>query len=253
MGCIFDCLKPQNSGRATARTPLLSDNASNQHPSSARQYRPPAAEVEKEFMTSVDYLSEAHMKSIEVPSLNKTFKDQGKIYDELLETFKTLKDEINEFKSYFTTDTAGIPVLSQCIPILVDRCGGAEIKLERKKTHMVITYKPTEISKKCICNPEQILPALELFNKINKSVQKITERAPQIEKSLQILIQDEHEMQKDVSKADFNGEDGPKAMRACVDNISRLKKVSNDVKTIEKHTKLIYQELLDASKGFFIS
>lgn len=75
-------------------------------------------------------------------------------------------------------------------------------------------------------NPQQVLDCLQLFNSFNKNIQKILERAPEVENSAKILIDDEDNMRKEVTKADLAGTDGPETMKACNENIHKLRKMN---------------------------
>lgn len=51
------------------------------------------------------------------------FKDHGKLYNELYSNFKDMRQSLNDFKGKFVQETAGIPVIADCLKVLSARCG----------------------------------------------------------------------------------------------------------------------------------
>ncbi|XP_033748396.1 uncharacterized protein LOC117333281 [Pecten maximus] len=252
MGC---CFSSQQEG-PTSKTRLLQDQSDHhgdrEPPSSARQKYGDKNSHTVEFTTSVDVLRPADMKTVALSKLDKTFQDQAKLYDDLLVCFQTLKQDMEKFKGYFAAETEGISELHKCVVILVERCGEAELVVDRKlKNCIQIEYKSEEILRTCTVDYQQVIPVLDLFNAINKLIKKILDRAPQVRSTIECLLSDAHEMKKDIMKSDLNSAEGPAAMKACIANISKLDVLRKDVDTIMKHTDRMFKDVLQSSKGFF--
>lgn len=45
------------------------------------------------------------------------------MFDEIFRQFQEMKESLNDFKSHFTMETEGVPVLSKCMQLLSTRCG----------------------------------------------------------------------------------------------------------------------------------
>ncbi|XP_062591863.1 uncharacterized protein LOC134253346 [Saccostrea cucullata] len=256
MGCCFS----SENEETNPKTPLIKDNKgggspytspSTQTAPSARKYKAQDPPPEKDFLTSIDLLATADMKNITIPSLNKTFQDQGKVFDEIFQQFQNMRESLNNFKSHFTVETDGIPVLSRCMQILTQRCGNCKLTVERRKYSVVIVYENQDVMRNSTTNPQQVLDCLQLFNSFNKNIQKILERAPEVENSAKILLDDEDNMRKEVTKADLAGTEGPEAMKRCNENIHKLRKMNSHLKTIKSHTERTMKEVIEASKALF--
>ncbi|KAL8571520.1 hypothetical protein ACOMHN_056815 [Nucella lapillus] len=221
-------------------------------PESARQNRPPDFEEEKEFLSSLDQVAAAtvHQLPPELSAQNKTFQDHAKLYNELNNHFKELRQSLNDFKAKFLQDTAGIPVLADCLHILAQRCGEAQLKAKRESKHCIqLEYDRREVSEKCTGPPpEDTLEALDLYNRINRLVKAILERAPQVSRSLKIVLDDEHDLKKEVTKCDFPPDQGPDVLRHCSENLTRLRKLPTFIGTIQTYTNRIFKEILEGSK-----
>ncbi|XP_060063725.1 uncharacterized protein LOC132544169 [Ylistrum balloti] len=231
MGC---CFSSQQDG-PTSKTRLLQDqsdhHADSGPPSSARQKYGGQTSQTVEFMSSVDVLRPADMKTVALSKLDKTFQEiQGPNWH----------------------SSEGISELDKCIVILVERCGEAELVVDRKlKNCIQIDYKSEEILRTCTVDYQQVIPVLDLFNEINKLIKKILDRAPQVRSTIECLLSDAHEMKKDIMKSDLDSADGPAAMKACIANISKLDVLRKDVDTITKHTERMFKDVLQSSQGFF--
>ncbi|KAK3085058.1 hypothetical protein FSP39_023621 [Pinctada imbricata] len=217
---------------------------------SARKYKP-SEDIKKEFLSSVDMLSNADMKRLPIPALDKTFQDQGKVFDDLFKQFQSLKVNLNNFKGYFSEELSGIPEMTKCVELLVQRCGEAKLDVQRRKYSVEVTYDQKEIMRNSSANPQQVLEILDRFNALNRNIQKILERAPEVERSATILLNDEDNMRKEVTKSDLPADQGTEAMRSCMDNIHTLRKINSHLKTITKHTNVYFKEVMEASKAFF--
>ena len=51
------------------------------------------------------------------------FQDQEKLYNEVSKNYNDMTKDIHAFKSDFEKETSGIPELTKCVQILVNKCG----------------------------------------------------------------------------------------------------------------------------------
>ncbi|XP_067686792.1 uncharacterized protein [Haliotis asinina] len=250
MGCLCSCLCPEPNSEASPKTPLLSGTTSppsNNNGQSARQNRPPR----KEFLTSVEELASVHCAKLPLPALDKTFQDHSKLYNDLLDSFNTLKDTIHDFKAVFEYETSGIPVLGDCLKLLRKRCGAATLTASQTRFSITVEYDRLEVSRLCTGPAEDTLEALELFNKANKLTRSILEKAPKVKNTIQVVLDDEQSLRRDISKSDISTTDEPEVMKLCVANINKLRKLPGSVETIQKHTQRQFNELKESSKALF--
>ncbi|KAK3609485.1 hypothetical protein CHS0354_022244 [Potamilus streckersoni] len=256
-GCLIG-EKDSYSYESNSRTPLLgspvsipeSRVATNDNFSSARRYRPP--EDRKQFESSLEAVTTIETLSVPVSSVDKTFKDQANLYNELVQTYSNLREEIHNFKTYFEVETSGIPVLHECFRILVRRCGYATINIERKsKTFLYVSYNPKDVSEKCAVSPEQVLKPLEYYKNACKRAGDVLQHAPHINDSISVIVNNEKGMRREITKADLPGDKGIDGMKAVMSNITKLKQMKININTIQKYTELTFKELLEASKLFF--
>nr|KAG5696889.1 hypothetical protein BaRGS_035299 [Batillaria attramentaria] len=175
-------------------------------------------------------------------------RDHGKLYNDLYGNFKDLRQSLHDFKAKFLQDTAGIPVMADCLKALSARCGGAKLKATREKRCIQLHYDSREISEQCSGLPEDVLESLELYNKMNRLIKGLLDKAPQVSRSLALVLDDEQKLKREVTKSDLPANEGPDAMRACTDNINRLRKLPVFIETILKYTEKIFREVLDGSK-----
>ena len=123
--------------------------------------------------------------------------------------------------------------------------------MERRKYSVHVTYDKKEIMRNSSANPQQVLDSLDLFNALNKNIQRILERAPEVERSATILLGDEDNLRKEITKSDLPADEGTRAMKDCMDNIHTLRRINTHLKTITKHTQTYFKEVMNASKAFF--
>lgn len=126
--------------------------------------------------------------------------------------------------------------------------GGATLTAKREKRCIQLQYDAREVSEKCTGLPEDTLEALELYNKINRQVKSILDKSPQVSRSLELVLEEEHNLKKEVTKADLSNTDGPEALRRCTENINRLRKLPGFIETIQKYTEKSFKEVLEGSK-----
>ncbi|KAH9488262.1 hypothetical protein Btru_063878 [Bulinus truncatus] len=235
MGNICDCDKENKTVYgSTPRTPLLSAQptpvtsqpaASNGGYSSGYSVRN-NKQNKQEFLSSAEQLTTitlAHVKS--VPSLDKTFQDHSKLYNDLYNNFAELKTCLHEFKSKFVAETAGIPVTSDCLKLLAKRCGGALLSGSRTKNCIQIIYDKREVSEKCEGQPEEVIETIELYNKANKLIKSIMDKSSQVSSSIQLVLEEEQKLKREVTKADPDGKLGPEPLKITGENFMKLHKV----------------------------
>ncbi|KAL3857109.1 hypothetical protein ACJMK2_011804 [Sinanodonta woodiana] len=258
-GCLSS-EKDSYSYEYNSRTPLLgaqvsvpeSRAATKENVSSARRYRPP--EDSRQFESSIEAVTTIETLPVPVSSVDKTFKDQAKRYNDLVETYSNLRTEIHNFKTYFEEETSGIPVLQDCFRILVRRCGDAKITIDRKsKTLLYVSFNQKDVTEKCTVTPEQALKPLEHYQNACKYAGDVLHHAPHIKDSISIIINDEKAMRREITKADLPGEKGVDAMKAVMSNITNLKQMKVNIDTIQKYADNTFKELLEASRNFFAS
>ncbi|ESP04717.1 hypothetical protein LOTGIDRAFT_170554 [Lottia gigantea] len=270
MGGLCSCLGDDNQKSyqaPTPNTPLLanigsgpgnntgSDASKTSGGKSARQHKP--IDKEKQFLTSLQQLSPVIVNDLPIPSLNKTFKynsekiDQAKLFNDLLERFEDLRRTLNDFKQIYEKDTRGIPTLKECMKLLSTNCGEAKITGTRTKYSVILEYDVRDVSDCCHGLPEDTLESLQLYNKANALIRKIMEQTPHVKDSIQLVLDDEEKLRRDVTKENLSASQGPEALKICVRNINSLRSIPSSLETIQKYTDKSFKDLLESSKPFF--
>ncbi|CAL1535310.1 unnamed protein product [Lymnaea stagnalis] len=259
MGNICDCDKNgQDNNGVNPRTPLLSGNSHHtpitREPSgtatgqSARSYKPEKSEL----ISSLEELSLISLARIQsVPSLDKTFQDHGKLYNDLYSNFVDLRKCLNEFKAKFEADTAGIPTITECLKLLAKQCGNARLIGSRTKNCIQITYDKRYVSQNCEGQPEEVLETLELYNKANKLIKNLLDKAPQVKSSITLVLEEEHKLKREVTKADPDGKLGPEPLKLTSQNFIKLHKIPTSIDTINNYTSKAFKEIVSGSKILF--
>ncbi|KAH3784929.1 uncharacterized protein LOC127842138 [Dreissena polymorpha] len=207
---------------------------------------------EHEFETSIKLISTVQLQKIPLPVLDKTFQDVGRLYNEVVGNFRSLETEIRKFKEFFVADTSGIPVLEECVKLLVQRIGKAKITIERKsKTFIEVTYDKQEVSRLCKGEPELSLLPLEHFSRACRHIRDILSHAPTVETNAKILLQDEETLRKEIMKSDLENAEMQLATKAFIDNVSKLRVVAAGTDTIKRDAEKKFNEVSKASKCFF--
>lgn len=261
MGSLCSCLeddetdvkKPllrSNGQSVGVRSGTLSHQPTSTTPSASARHHNPIDT--RGFEKSIEQVRQIELKHIPLASIEKTFKDLGKLYNELVTCYRGLETDTHNFKEFFVEETAGIPVLAECVTLLTKRCGGAEIKVERKsKNSIEISYSATEVSRNCTVNPEQVIPALEYFKSACKNIRDVLERAKQVQYNISIILNDEETLRKDIMKADLTSEDSVEATKALLENISKLRVMAAGSDTLHRDVEQKFKEFSAASRGFF--
>lgn len=262
MGNICDCFGPQQEG-PTPKTPLLTsaqppsvasqpakDETAPPRGQSARQHRPEA--VPNDFMSSLEEICQVEMKPVTtVPSLDKTFQDHAKIYNDLHVNFTELRQCLHNFKAAFEKETAGIPTIFECLKLLAQRCGGATLTGTRTKNCIQITCDKREVSEKCEGPAEDVLETIETYNKANRLMRSLLDKAPQVRSSVRLVIEQEATLKREVTKADPDGKQGPEPLRNASENFTRLHRLPGYIDTIQKYTTKTFKEIVNGSKVLF--
>ena len=136
----------------------------------------------------------------------------------------------------------------KCLSLL----GGAQIKVERRSKNFIeIGYSPTDISRNCTVNPEQVIPAIEHFKSACKNIRDVLERAKQVQYNIGIILNDEETLRKDIMKADLTSEESVDATKSFLENISKLRVMSAGTDTLHRDVEKKFKEYSAASRGFF--
>ncbi|XP_059145655.1 uncharacterized protein LOC131932757 [Physella acuta] len=257
MGNICDCLNEKKySDNPSPRTPLLA--GSSHAPTLTRQPSPIGQsarlnKVEKQdFESSLDAIHQIKLSKVStVSSLDKTFQDHGKLYNDLYTNFIELRKSLNTFKSFFEAETSGIPIISDCLTLLAKRCGQAKLSGNRTKNCVLISYDRREVSQQCQGPPEDVIEIIELYNKINKLIKNILEKSPQVRSSITLVLEEEQKLKREVTKADPDGKLGPEPLKLTSENFQKLHKLPEYINTIEKYTSKTCKEILNGSKPLF--
>lgn len=220
-----------------------------QQPRSARTHNPVD---HRDFETSIELISKVDLQQIPIATMNKTFQDSGRLYNEIVDNFRSLENHIHKFKEHFVEETAGIPILATCVRILRQRCGDAEVTIERKsKNHIDVKFDVGEIRKNSQGDPEKIINSLQHYRDACKQIRNILDHAPQLEKSVSIVLNTEEDLRKDIVKLDLTNEERQKALKAVVENVSKLRSVAAGSDTIKRDVEKKFKEFSKASECFF--
>ncbi|WAR03633.1 hypothetical protein MAR_010191 [Mya arenaria] len=218
-------------------------------PTSARLHNPIK---QKDFEKSIQLIATVQLLSLPLTSLDKTFQDLGRLYNEVVGNFRSLEEEIRKFKEYFLEETSGIPVLEECVAHLVNRVGTAKITVERRsKTFIEITYDKEDISKNCKGEADQSLRPLEHFSRACRHIREVLEHAPQVERNVKIILADEDRQGKDIMKSELSADAMQRATHDFHENVSKLRVVAAGTDTIRRDVEKKFKEFANASKGFF--
>uniref|UniRef100_A0A0B6YPJ3 Uncharacterized protein n=1 Tax=Arion vulgaris TaxID=1028688 RepID=A0A0B6YPJ3_9EUPU len=261
MGNLCDCLNPKpDTDGPNSKTPLLAggnhpapqtrDSASNVVGQSARLNKP--VEDKRDFTSSLDALSTVNLATITtVPSLDKTFQDHARLYNDMYSTFVDLRKCLHDFKAKFESDTFGIPIIAECLKLLAERCGGARLSGSMTKNCIQITFDRRDVSEKCQGPAEEVLETLDLYNKANNLIKTILSKSPQVRNSITLVLEEEQKLKREVTKTDPDGKFGPDPLRKTSDNFTKLHRLPVNIDTIQKYTSKTFKEIANGSKILF--
>ena len=115
------------------------------------------------------------------------------------------------------------------------------VQLHRKhKFCMEITFDGKKV-------PYTVCPVFLAFNKANKLVKDIIEKGPPLVDSVQMVVNNERDLRRDVLVASL-GAEGPDCMKHCMENIAELKKVPAIVAEIKAETVKYFEEMKSAAQ-----
>lgn len=130
--------------------------------------------------------------------------------------------------------------------------GGATIKVERKSKNFIeVTYDKEEVGRMCQCDSEKAVLPLEHFSRACRHVRNILSHSPQVETNVNIILQDEEKLRKDIMKSDLSSETMQQATKVFLENVSKLRVISAGSDTIKRDAEKKFKEFANASKGFF--
>ncbi|XP_071180635.1 uncharacterized protein [Mytilus edulis] len=251
MGC---CFSSENGLEPSSTSSLLSspqrkyvDNTGP--PSSARQYRPP--DRKDTIPGDDDGLVVSKMKPIVIQSMNKTFQDHEKLYNDISKSYQDMLNELHCFKSAFDKETSGIPEMTKCVRILVHRCGKTSLEVERRKNCVQVIFSEQTLMKNSLKDPQEIISSLQHFNSMNKHLEKVLERSHSIQNSINILLKDEESIQRQVTKECLPAEQGPGAMYNVKENMRTLEQMLKNIDVIKEKSDAKLKDVIESSKGFF--
>ncbi len=92
-----------------------------------------------------------------------------------------------------------------------------------------------------------VIPVFIAFNKANKLVKDIIDKGPPIVTSVQMVIDNDRDLRRDVLVASL-GADGPDCMKHCLENVAELKKVPVKVDDIKSETIKMFEEMKSAAQ-----
>lgn len=256
MGC---CFSNENDLEPSSKSNLLngpqrkyveSSDSSNTTTVSARQFRPPGKRSDT-LDGDDDGLIVTKMKPLAILSMNKTFQDQEKLYNDVSKNYNDMTKDMQAFKSDFEKETSGIPELTKCVQILMNRCGKATLEVERRKNCVQIIYSEKTIVKYSTADPQDILRSLSLFNSMNKHLEKVLDRSHNIQNTINILIRDEESMRLQITKESLPAADGTETMHNCIDNLKILEQMRKNIDIMKTKAESKLKDIIESSKGFF--
>lgn len=256
MGCCFsnkNDLEPSTTSNLL-NGPQRKYCESNDSPTttivSARQFRPPDRGSDT-LDGDGDGLIVTKMKPLAIKSMNKTFQDQEKLYNDVSKNYNDMTKDIQAFKSDFEKETSGIPELTKCVPILVNKCGKDTLEIERRKNCVQIKYLEKTIVNYSTADPQDILRSLKLFNSMNKHLEKVLDRSHSIQNTINIILRDEESMRLQITKESLPAAEGTETMHNCIDNIKVLEQMRKNIEIMQTKAESKLKDIIESSKGFF--
>ncbi|CAH1800779.1 unnamed protein product [Owenia fusiformis] len=210
---------------------------------SARKHKPSDVRYTKSSRTDIKAgdIVEIDVNKTSVDNVDKRLEDHANLFNYHLARYRSLHKEVVHFKSVVSSDDAEISI-KECFKDIRNRLGTeVDVSVKRKfKYCMEIEYDP----KKIVNN--HIIEAFEHFNKANKLIREIIEKGPPLVNSVELVIQEDSQLRRDILVASL-GDDGPDAVKSCMENIAQLKRVPIFVDTIKKETLILFEELMNGA------
>lgn len=260
MGNLCDCFNSTKDSSPTPKTPLLGGGSQTSNTMPDVVFSTPAGQSarvhhlqpKEDFLTSLELLSLIELRRVTtVPSLDKSFQDHAKLYNDLYSSFLDLRRCLHDFKLQFELDTGGIPIIKDCLVLLRKRCGDATLQGSRTRNCIKIAYDARAVSRMCQGPAEDVIETLEMYNKANTNIKSVLEKAPQVKISINLILGDEQKLKREVTKADPDGRYGPEPLRIASANFSKLHKLPTYIDTIQKYTDRTFKEIMNGSKVLF--
>ncbi|XP_076106770.1 uncharacterized protein LOC143075281 [Mytilus galloprovincialis] len=247
MGCCYCCCSSENDLEPSSSSKLLSGQqrkyVGSVPPSSARQHRPP------DRKDTIPVVSK--MEPIVIQSMNKIFQDHEKLYEDISKSYQDLLNELHCFKSAFDNETSEILELSECVRILVHRCGQTSLEVQRKKYRVQIIFSEETLMKNSLNDPQEIISSLKHFNSMNKHLEEVLKDSHSIQKSINILLKDKDSMQQQLIKECFPADQGPGVVYNVKENMRTLEQIRKNIDVIKKISEAQLKDVIESSKGFF--
>ena len=129
--------------------------------------------------------------------------------------------------------------------------GDAELKVTRHRYCIQLEYDVKDVSANATVL-ERATKAVKLYNEANRLCNLILERSSQIKRSVELIVNDEERLRREVLKSNLSNTDAPEAMKICIANVNKLRQIPGAVELIHSHTEKIFSDIKEASKVFFV-
>lgn len=103
----------------------------------------------------------------------------------------------------------------------------------------------------CTGDSENSILPLEHFSCACRHIRNVLWHTPQVESNVQIILQDEEKLRKDIMKSDLTPELMQQTTKTFLENVSKLRVVAAGTDTIKRDVEKKFREFVNASKGFF--
>lgn len=254
MGCCFSSeadSTPSSSSNLISgpQKKYVEENGSGAPPISARQHRPPD-KINRDRRLEDD-LQVPKIKPIPISEIAKTFQDHELLYEDLKNNYTTMMTDMHDFKKAYEAETSGIPQLPNCVQILSSRCGNTSLDVKRRKNSVLIEFSERDLMKNCISEPTTVVQSLNLFNSLNKHLEKVLDRGQTLLGSINVVISDEKKLRLQVTKSSLPASEGTEAMHNLMDNIKILGRMADNINFMQKRCDETFKVVLESSKVFF--
>ena len=102
-------------------------------------------------------------------------------------------------------------------------------------------------------DPQEVIDSLNMFNSINKHMEKVLDRTQGFQDSIDSIVSDENKLRLQVTKASLTASEGTEAIRNLIENVKVLRKMRINLKTMKTKCDETFKDILESSKGFFQS
>ncbi|KAI0241943.1 hypothetical protein LSAT2_015402 [Lamellibrachia satsuma] len=237
-----DCLSPARPGmgnccfapsclfseqeRLTVHTPLLKGK---RQPNDVIIEQPMYSSVKANEATGPRRVC---FKPVKVAHVDKQLLDHGTLYNDHVQRHVSLREAVRELSEIFPESRGNHETtLVNVFERINNLCGESKAVLEVRRTQTYCLHIKYDVERV----PASVLPALVAFNRVNKLVRELLDKAPPLVMSAELLIRDEKELRRDVLAANLATE-GPACMQNCLNNIDELRRVPGWVRDITTDT-----------------